>query len=184
MKQFVTVTKLNYPLIFAGCSSKMHDARVYRESYISKDIEGICEDGTYHIIGDSAYPLSPHLLTPYQYSALLTAAEQNYNLMLCGTRVLIENTFGILKRRFRQLFMLEFWTVDKITMFIMSCVVLHSLCIIGDDVEEFFDVPENEWRDIPRQGPGYDEPEEENDMYRQQLRALGEQKRDEISNML
>lgn len=166
----------------------MHDARVYRESFISKDIAGICEDGTYHLIGDSAYPLTPHLLTPYRFSELLTAYELNYNQLLCGTRVTIENTFGILKKRFRQLFMLEFWTVDKITVFIMSCVVLHNLCIIGGDVEEFFDVPEHEWREVPRHGPGYDEPEDENDIDdyydRQELRARGEEKRDEIANML
>ena len=138
----------------------MHDSRIFKESFISNDLPAICEDGLFHIIGDSAYPIRPYLLTPYRNAENLSHEKRRYNRKLCGIRVTIENVFGLLKKRFRQLLMLEFWTVDKITLFIISCCVLHNLCIIADDVEDFFDVPEEEWAEVHREGEGYDEPEE------------------------
>lgn len=57
--------------------------------------------------------------------------------MLCGTRVLIENSFGLLKSRFRQLLQVDIHDVDKITKFIISCCVLHNMCI---DMEDYIEL--------------------------------------------
>ncbi|KAJ8911774.1 hypothetical protein NQ315_008827 [Exocentrus adspersus] len=88
----------------------------------------------FHIIGDSAYNLKEYLLVPFRDYRNLNAAQENFNYKLSASRVLIENTFGILKSRFRQLTQLEFHEVDKITKFIISCCVLHNVCI---DFEDF-----------------------------------------------
>lgn len=162
----------------------MHDARIFKESFISRDLPRICEDGVYHIIGDSAYPILPHLLTPYRQLPNLTYQQRRYNLKFCGTRVIIENVFGLLKKRFRQLLMLEFWTVDKIVLFILSCCVLHNLCIIAEDVEDFFDVPEEEWAEVPREGEGYDEPEQVVNARARALKRRGEEKRANITRLI
>lgn len=51
--------------VFTGVSSKIHDARVYKLSPISKNLKGICED-RFHILGDSAYCLREWLLVPFK----------------------------------------------------------------------------------------------------------------------
>lgn len=116
----------------------MHDSRIFKESFISNDLPRICDNGLFHIIGNSAYPIRPYLLTPYREAENLSDEKGRYSRKLCGTRVTIENVFGLLKKRFRQLLMLQFLTVDKITLFIISCCLLHNLCVVADDVEDFF----------------------------------------------
>lgn len=56
-------------------------------------------------------------------------------MKLGRTRVQIENVFGLLKGRFRQLLLLEFWSVNKATQFIFACAVLHHLCIEAGDTD-------------------------------------------------
>jgi len=80
--------------------------------------------------------------------------------------------------------MLEFWTVDKIVLFILSCCVLHNLCIISEDVEDFFDVPEEEWAEVPREGEGYDEPEPVVNARARALKRRGEEKRANITRLI
>ncbi|KAH8024903.1 hypothetical protein HPB51_002311 [Rhipicephalus microplus] len=52
-----------------------------------------------------------------------------------GTRVLIENAFSTLKKRFRQLMYLELHTIHWLNKFIISCCILHNLCIDYGDEE-------------------------------------------------
>lgn len=121
--------------VFTGVSSKVHDARIYKMSFIR---ETICQMGNdYHIIGDAAYPLSINLITPYKNYGNLSAREETFNTAFCRARVKIENTFGILKARFRQLMRLEMWSVLKMSKFIIACCVLHNLCIYKKDDLEF-----------------------------------------------
>ncbi|CAN8023446.1 unnamed protein product, partial [Ixodes persulcatus] len=101
-KRFLDVT--------SGHPSKVHDAR-------------------YHILGDAAYPLREYMLTPFRDYGRLTTKQRNFNLKFSGTRVLIENCFADLKKRFRQLKLLEFITVDHSARFIIACCTLHNLCI-------------------------------------------------------
>lgn len=138
--QGICDSKKRFIDVFTGVSSKTHDARVYSLSFISQSIPNICGN-TYHILGDSAYPLSPYLMTPFRDYGNLTAAQKKFNRKFSATRVLIENTFGVLKGRFRQLMCLDFYTVVKSSKFIMSCCVLHNICINGDDLWEH-DIPE------------------------------------------
>nr|CAI5842146.1 unnamed protein product [Callosobruchus analis] len=84
---------------FTSTSSKMHDATVFQKSFIREKIMNL--GNMYHII--PAYPISENLLTPYRDYGNLTPMQENYNYKFSKTRVLIENSFGLLKGRFRQL---------------------------------------------------------------------------------
>lgn len=116
--------------VFTGVPSKIHDARVYKLSFIAQKVNALGIE--YHILGDSAYPISQNLLTPYKNYGDLSPIQQIYNYKFSATRVRIENIFGILKGRFRQLIKLEYHTVRKRSSFIIACCVLHNACIDND----------------------------------------------------
>lgn len=99
----------------------------------------ICED-EWHILGDAAYPLRKYLITPYKDYGNLTEEQTNFNYKISACRVRIENAFGLLKGRFRQLIRLDFNTIRRSSKFIIACCALHNLCICNadrlDDFEE------------------------------------------------
>ena len=110
----------------------MHDARVFKLSFISAILPEICGD-EWHILGDAAYPLKKYLITPYRDYGNLTEEQRNFNYKFSVCRVKIENAFGLLKARFRQLIRLDFNTVQRSCKFIIACCTLHNLCIYNED---------------------------------------------------
>lgn len=86
-------------------------------------------------MGDAAYPAREYLITPFKDYGSMTSEERDFNQDFSATRVTIENSFQVLKRRFMQLSYLEFAAVDTACKFIMSCCVLHNLCIHSGDIE-------------------------------------------------
>ncbi|XP_021703681.1 putative nuclease HARBI1 [Aedes aegypti] len=84
--------------VCVGSPSRIHDSRVFSLSPISEEISGICH-GKYHLLGDAAYPLREYLLTPFKDYGNLSHKERNYNLKHSQTRVKIENSFSVFKRK-------------------------------------------------------------------------------------
>lgn len=130
--------------VFTGPPSKVHDARVFKLSFISETLPDICGD-EWHVLGDAAYPLKKYLITPYRDYGNLTQEQRNFNYKFSACRVKIENAFGLLKTRFRQLMRLDFNTVERSCKFIIACCALHNLCICNaDDLDDLEDnVEEN-----------------------------------------
>lgn len=85
----------------------------------------------FYLLGDSAYPCSQHLLTPYKDNGHLSRAQKNFNMKLSSGRVCIEHSFGMLKQRFRQLYYCKLEGIKKLCHFIRACCVLHN--IANDD---------------------------------------------------
>lgn len=90
----------------------------------------------YHFLRYSAYPIKGWLLIPFRDYDSPDPLEKTFNKQFCETRILIENTFGLLKGRFRQLLQIDMQKVTKISRFIISCCVIHNLCIENDDIFE------------------------------------------------
>lgn len=72
-------------------------------------------------------------MTPYREVGELSSSDLNFNYKLSKSRVVIENAFGLLKQRFRQLVRLYLHHVDSMSKFVISCCVLHNLCIYAKD---------------------------------------------------
>lgn len=159
--------------VFSGIPSKIHDARVLKLSDVYEALPGICEGNKYHILGDAAYPTREWLIVPYKDYGNLSE-KQMFNKKFCATRVKIENTFGLLKGRFRQLIEIDMHSVDKISKFIISCCVLHNLCI--DNNDDFNFPIELEYN--------VDEPYNEIREEQEALRRLGEIKRNELLEIM
>ncbi|XP_050707668.1 putative nuclease HARBI1 [Eriocheir sinensis] len=86
---------LSYCSRFPGST---HDAFVWANSELKQRFqEG--EFGDFLLVGDSGYPLEPHLMVPVSNPS--TEAENRYNRGHAQTRVIVEQTIGMLKSRFR-----------------------------------------------------------------------------------
>lgn len=159
--------------VFVGVPSKVHDARVFKLSPISKKLRNIC-GGIYHVLGDGAYEMRDWLLKPYRQYELNSRARRRYNKRFCATRVVIENAFGMLKKRFIQLIRLFMWDVDRMTKFIISCCVLHNICIDAND-----DVP-TDCEEEDSEDESDDSSDNEDGLPARRLRQRGEIKRNDI----
>ena len=100
-------------------------------------------DETYHIIGDSAYPLSNYLMTPYRVRKQgMSVQQKKFNTHLASKRSVIERAFGLLGLRFPRLMKLNVYSLDEQINCIVSACVLHNWCILEDDGDDFDEVEE------------------------------------------
>lgn len=127
------------------CGS-VHDARVWRLSDIKTLIEqdeNRFFQNQYHLLADSAYPLSHYMLVPYRDNGHLNHVQRTFNTKLSKTRVVVERAFGILKGRFRKLKYIYMYNTEMIPLVILTCCILHNICIehedepIGENDNEF-----------------------------------------------
>ncbi|XP_039302174.1 putative nuclease HARBI1 [Solenopsis invicta] len=135
--QGVVNHKLKFLDVFIGYPGSVHDARVFRESHLYECLQDICLSS--YIVGDSAYPCLEYLMVPYRDNGHLTRAQRNFNSRLSSCRVVVENAFGILKQRFRQLYHFKLRNIVRMVQIIHACCVLHNLASAGD--VEFFEPP-------------------------------------------
>lgn len=84
------------------------------------------------LLGDSGYSLKTYLMTPYLNPT--EAHMQRYNTAHCRTRVLIEQTFGILKRRFSCLHSELRLSPQRACVAVVACCVLHNIGINRGDI--------------------------------------------------
>ncbi|WAR22681.1 HARB1-like protein, partial [Mya arenaria] len=78
-----------------GWPGSVHDARVFRNC----PLLDVCQQlpAPYHLIGDSAYPLSRYMLVPYRDNGHLDAQQKKFNKAHSSTRVDVERAIGLLK---------------------------------------------------------------------------------------
>ncbi|XP_037515826.2 putative nuclease HARBI1 [Rhipicephalus sanguineus] len=109
----------------------VHDAFVRRASTFSREFSaGSRGQGGQFLLGDSAYPLQPWLLThiPGAHEAGSPAAR--FNRAHSSLRCVVERWIGVLKARFRCLKRCRALYYGPLftSKIIASCVVLHNLC--------------------------------------------------------
>ncbi|XP_053378145.1 putative nuclease HARBI1 [Mercenaria mercenaria] len=136
--QMVCDARFRITNMVAKWPGSVHDSRIFRESELCRKFENGEINGL--LLGDSGHPCRPYLMTPYLNTQ--TAAQERYNIALTKTRVLIEQTFGVLKRRFPCLsygLRTETTSAPQVT---VACVVLHNFGMDrGDILERTVDEP-------------------------------------------
>ncbi|KAL1418795.1 hypothetical protein MTO96_025680 [Rhipicephalus appendiculatus] len=121
--------------VLIGFPGSMHDARVLREGPFFANASNKCSGG--YLLGDSAYPLLPWLMTPYKNSQQrFPVGKKRYNKHQSQQRDAIENAFGLLKQRFRRLYFVDANSIKQCCLIVMAACVLHNLC---NDERDFFD---------------------------------------------
>ena len=144
MLQAVCDSRMDVLDVSVGWPGSMHDARIFRLSQVGKKLE---REGlhTYHILGDSAYPLKPYLIVPFRDNGFLTPEEKHFNLQHSASRCIIERAFARLKGKFRWLKYLDMDKYDLMGSVIIAACVLHNYIIehasettddVGDDDDD------------------------------------------------
>jgi len=66
---------------FAGYAESVHDARIFRNSPLADFIQRPNEyfPLNFHLIGDAAYILHPHVIVPFRDNGHLTARQKNFD---------------------------------------------------------------------------------------------------------
>lgn len=124
--------------IFIGYTGRSHDGRIFRESPIYTRLNDLVLP-EYHILGDSAYPLSKFVLTPFRDNGLLDENKIKYNTVHACARSCIERTYGILKKKFQRLKYLELNCTEDISIVISACCLLHNFIIEEEEVNNVAD---------------------------------------------
>ncbi|XP_052258075.1 putative nuclease HARBI1 [Dreissena polymorpha] len=105
----------------ANWPGRTHDARIWRNCELRNQFENGQHAGL--LIGDSGYGCSRYLLTPYLRP--VNQSEDRFNRSLCRTRVMIEQTFGMLKNRFGILGRKIRATPTRAVQHISACIFLR-----------------------------------------------------------
>ncbi|KAM3610082.1 uncharacterized protein V6R79_025047 [Siganus canaliculatus] len=123
--------------IVVGFPGSVHDARVLKSSPLF--LRQLYPPPGWHLIGDGRYPCLSQpivLLTPFR-EPVRNAVEGRFNARLSRARCVVERTFGVLKTRWRSIFLKALEVkVDFVPEVIVACLFLHNLCIRNGDILE------------------------------------------------
>ncbi|WAR04489.1 HARB1-like protein [Mya arenaria] len=113
--------------IVAKWPGSQHDSSVMNTSSLKEHMES---ERPGMLLADSGYPLTTSLLTPLANP--VTPAEARYNNAQSKGRMVIEQSFGILKGRFRCLHKtggVLSYSPEKSCAIFMACARLHNMCL-------------------------------------------------------
>ncbi|XP_069075316.1 putative nuclease HARBI1 [Pleurodeles waltl] len=113
----------------AKCPGSVHDSYILQNSSIPHMMAQLHRDQVW-LIGDSGYPNLPWLLAPVRRPT--SAAEDSYKEAHGCTRWVIERCFGLLKDRFRCLYVSRsalLYNPQKVCQIIVACCMLHNLAL-------------------------------------------------------
>ncbi|XP_030621103.1 protein ANTAGONIST OF LIKE HETEROCHROMATIN PROTEIN 1 [Chanos chanos] len=130
--------------VYTGQPGSLHDARVLRLSALwdlaergqlfSQQLRSIGgQDIGHYILGDAAYPLASWLMKPFPDNGHLTQQQEVFNHKTSKARVVVENTFGRLKGRWRCLQKRNDCSLERVKSMVLTCCVLHNLCESHDE---------------------------------------------------
>lgn len=138
MLQGICDSKKLFIDVYTGEPGSIHDARLFTKSDIFERIRNnsVQFPNDSHLIGDLAYPLSRTLMVGFKDNGNLQHFERHFNRKLNQVRVIIEQTFALLKGRFRRLKMIETKRLDLTALLIVSACILHNICILNNDLVE------------------------------------------------
>lgn len=130
---------------YTGHPGSIHDQRVFRLSEVSEflnDEQKFPPDS--HLVGDAAYELQQHLMTPFRDNGFLTRRQENYNYRHSAARIAVERCIGLLKGRMRSLLhCLPMTRVDLMAQYIVACCVIHNICTLRHDEIRVIVLPQN-----------------------------------------
>uniref|UniRef100_A0AAG5DK10 ZAD domain-containing protein n=1 Tax=Anopheles atroparvus TaxID=41427 RepID=A0AAG5DK10_ANOAO len=124
-------------------SMDLDAGRLFSRSALACRLDSVCQNGRFHLLGSSPYPLRPYLLTPFATGSSnaysnMPASDPKVSAYNNTLQAALENTilkaFRALRRRFPVLAKLRFCSREKVARFVLACCVLHNFCIDAGDI--------------------------------------------------
>ncbi|KAJ8367962.1 hypothetical protein SKAU_G00079900 [Synaphobranchus kaupii] len=123
--------------IFVGYTGSVHDSRVLRNSPLY--VEQLYPPEGYCILGDGGYPcleLPICILTPYREPVRSPVAAR-FNTHHSRARNVVERSFGMLKTRWRTIFLKALEVKPTFAPKVIACcAILHNICLTNGDIME------------------------------------------------
>lgn len=139
--QVVCDNKLRIRDVVVGSPGSSHDAKIFKNCSIFKNKENYVSAHQW-IAGDSAYPLSDFLITPFRSNSeqLDSSKRKAFNLRHSRYRVRVEHCFGLLKEKFGSLKELRMRIHNKNShkmccKWIIVCCIIHNILLSESDLE-------------------------------------------------
>ena len=130
--------KANFIDVFIGWPGRTNDARVF----LNSPLHQACVDGylnDFMIMGDSAYPCSNFVCTPFKRNRRLSQDEKTFNKTFSGVRQIVECAFGRTTERWRRLKFIYMHSLNDICNVIHACCALHNFCQQTSEIPFAFD---------------------------------------------
>ncbi|XP_015440054.1 PREDICTED: uncharacterized protein LOC107194858 [Dufourea novaeangliae] len=104
---------------------------------VDPDYKFICVDiGDY--VGDEDFVLKPSLMRPFPYTqSRFHLEEEKYNAILCRTRRMVENAFGILAQKWRIFYKPIETKLATTILIVKTACVLHN-CLRSKNCDDHF----------------------------------------------
>ena len=108
------------------------------------------------VSGDSAYPLSCQMITPFRDNGRLSRHQKRFNTKISSERQAVERAIGHLKGRFRRLRDIDSTDMKHVCFMITAACILHNFCVLcQDDIEDFcYQRPAEAHHQDPNNYPG------------------------------
>lgn len=112
-----------------------HDSTAFKASSLYRHRESLFDENAY-LLGDKAYEIDKHVLTPFRQNASHTDIpfQTVYNVALSNRRIHIEHTFGQLKERFSSVYSLPThiregllsYDLNRVQHWVLTCICIHN----------------------------------------------------------
>ncbi len=118
--------KMRIRCIKSGVGST-HDNRLYRSfSVLRNFVESL--PSNYHVIGDQAFGSMYNVKIPRRRA--LTDEDLQYNIILSKQRIIVENTFGLFKSKFKRFkYPIKNGEKSKYIKMFVSAAIIHNLLL-------------------------------------------------------
>ncbi|CAH1969203.1 unnamed protein product [Acanthoscelides obtectus] len=142
-----------YNFIFAdiGGQGKISDGGIFRHTLLwemissntlnlpaSHPLPGSNVDIPYVFLSDGAFALHPNIMKPYPGNHDRDSPERMFNKKLSGSRVVVDNTFGILSSKFRIFKRPIELCSEKASVITMTCILLHNYLIKSNTSSQMY----------------------------------------------
>ncbi|XP_036337422.1 putative nuclease HARBI1 isoform X2 [Rhagoletis pomonella] len=136
--------KYRFSYIHCGSPGRCNDSSIFEKSSLKRELQecALLDELSWqygstkipvHVIGDSAFRLSQHLMKPYPHSVNNTPEQKKINYRLSKCRRVVENAFGHLKARFRRIGKGVDNHIKNANTVICAACVLHNFLIAQKD---------------------------------------------------
>ena len=129
--------------VVTGYCGSTHDAKIFKNCSIFTEKSSYFS-GQQYLAGDSAYPLSSIVITPYRSNSrhLDANKRKKFNKRHSKYRVRVEHCFGVLKGRFCSLteLRMRFQNEESHQLcneWILVCCILHNILLATTEVGDF-----------------------------------------------